>query len=105
MVWVRSIYGWGPAPDQQLSAPNAVAAGPDGLIWSNSANRLAVAFNRDGPFDRLLMSSPATSTSKPATRPPGRWVTTPEVAESGESEWRDGGVLARCRQEQQPLHR
>ena len=71
MVWVRSIYGWGPAPDQQLSAPTAVAAGPDGLIWSNSANKLAVAFNRNGSFDRLLMSSPATSTSKPATESAG----------------------------------
>ena len=67
MVWVRSIYGWGRAKDQQLVAPVAVATAPDGTIWSNSNNSMAVAFNPDGSLDRLLMSNPASLT---ATAPP-----------------------------------
>ncbi len=63
MVWVRSIYGWGTGEDQHLITPNSVAVGPDGLIWTNSRNRYAVAFNPDGSFDRVLMSNPSTATS------------------------------------------
>lgn len=67
MVWVRSIYGWGNTQDKKLVTPNSVAVGPDGMLWTNSRNRYAVAFNPDGSFDRILMSNPATSTSKPAS--------------------------------------
>jgi cbb3-type cytochrome oxidase subunit 3 len=70
MTWVRSIYGWGTGQDQQLIAPTAVATAPDGAIWSNSQNRVAVAFNTDGSLDRLVMSNPATATAKPATATP-----------------------------------
>jgi sugar lactone lactonase YvrE len=67
MVWVRSIYGWGGTPDQQLVAPNAVAVASDGTIWSNSNNRTAVAFTAQGKLIRFLRSNPATSTSKPTS--------------------------------------
>jgi len=69
MAWVRSIYGWGDGSDQRLLSPNTVAVGPDGLIWTNSRNRAAVAFNPDGSFDRILESS-ATSASVEATQSP-----------------------------------
>lgn len=66
LVWVQSIYGWGPGADEQLIAPNTVAIGPDGLIWTNSNNRAAVAFNPDGSFDRILNAdSSASATATP----------------------------------------
>lgn len=67
MVWVRSIYGWGPGQDQQLSAPTAVATGPDGTIWSNSGNRIAVSFHSNGTFDRIIKSSEQTASSQATT--------------------------------------
>ena len=67
MVWVRSIYGWGTSSDEQLSGPTAVTTGPDGMIWTNSRNRLAIAFTPAGKLDRLLESNPDTSTSQAAT--------------------------------------
>ncbi len=69
MVWVRSIYGWGDAADRRLVAPNTVAVGPDGLIWTNSGNRAAVAFNPDGSFDRILQSANTSATGE-ATQAP-----------------------------------
>jgi hypothetical protein len=69
MVWVRSIYGWGAAADQRLVSPNTVAVGPDGLIWTNSGNRAAVAFNPDGSFDRILQSANTSATGE-ATQAP-----------------------------------
>ena len=59
MVWIQSIYGWGDADGQQLIRPNTVAVDADGLIWTNSNNRAAVAFNPDGTFDRILESQPS----------------------------------------------
>jgi hypothetical protein len=67
MTWVRSIYGWGNAQDQQLIAPNAVAFSPDGTIWSNSQNRIAIAFTPQGKLDWQLKSNLASSTSRAST--------------------------------------
>jgi len=64
MEWVRSIYGWGDTQDKKLVTPNSVAVGPDGMIWTNSRNRYAVAFNPDGSFDRILMSNPSTESAE-----------------------------------------
>lgn len=83
MVWVRSIYGWGTGENQQLVSPNAVAVAPDGTIWANSRNHMAVAFTPHGDYVRLFMSNSsltaegATATPKPhpgssnATQGPG----------------------------------
>jgi DNA-binding beta-propeller fold protein YncE len=79
MVWVRSIYGWGPRPDQQFLAPISVATAPDGTIWANSNNSLAVAFNANGSFDRLLLSNPASNTANSATGTPGSHAGAPSL--------------------------
>jgi sugar lactone lactonase YvrE len=63
MEWVRSIYSWGNGQAEHLVTPNTVAIGPDGVIWTNSKNRYAVAFNPDGSFDRILMSNPSTASA------------------------------------------
>lgn len=78
MVWVRSIYGWGATQSEQLLAPNAVAVGPDGTIWTNSDNHIAVAFTPQAKLLRVLRSNPATSTA--ATGSAG---THPGTARSG----------------------
>lgn len=81
MVWVRSIYGWGNTRDTHLMAPNSVAIGPDGVIWANSRNRYAVAFNPDGSFDRILMSKESTSAEATGSASPsmgGTSTTTPK---------------------------
>ncbi len=54
MEWVRSIYGWGKLPNQQLVAPTDVAVGPDGTIWCLSEHRTIVAFNPDGSAKRVV---------------------------------------------------
>jgi sugar lactone lactonase YvrE len=69
MVWVRSIYGWGGASNQQLVTPNAVAIGSNGLIWTNSRNRMAIAFTPQGTLDSIAMSSPASSTAASGSIP------------------------------------
>ncbi len=53
ITWVRSIYGWGPGPDQQLSRPGAVAIAGDGtiLVPQISGNAQVLRFNPDGSFD------------------------------------------------------
>jgi len=76
MEWISSIYAWGNGKDQHLVTPNAVAIGPDGMIWTNSRNRYAVAFNPDGSFDRVIMSNPSTATSKVSTEVAGSSPTT-----------------------------
>jgi hypothetical protein len=83
MEWVRSIYAWGTRDDEHLITPNTVAIGPDGVIWANSRNRYAVAFNPDASFDRILMSRSSNATPtvskgstgaapRPDRRPPSR---------------------------------
>jgi len=79
MVWLRSIYGWGDTQDEQLIAPHTVAVGPDGLIWTNSNNRAAVAFNPDGSFDRILQSNPDTSGESSETAGSGAAATVDAV--------------------------
>ncbi len=55
LEWVRSIYGFGPAADQQLKAPGAVAIGPNGDIYAADPQRARVmVFNPDGTFVKLI---------------------------------------------------
>lgn len=82
MVWVRSIYGWGPTANDQLAAPVAVAFSPDGTIWSNSRNRDVIAFTPQGKLDRLIRSNPATSTGPGAGTHPGATTPSQQATES-----------------------
>lgn len=59
LKWVRSIYGWGKAENQQLAAPSDVAIGPDGTIWANDPQRWQIiGFNPDGSYKALIHKGP-----------------------------------------------
>jgi DNA-binding beta-propeller fold protein YncE len=48
MVWVRSIYGWGPKVEERLRSPIAVAISPDGRYWTVSNHQTIVGFDQNG---------------------------------------------------------
>jgi streptogramin lyase len=49
LTWVRSIYGYGEAPEQQFSGPTDVAVAPDGTIWAaDPGYQRVLAFTPDG---------------------------------------------------------
>ena len=55
ITWIRSIYGWGKASDQQFWGPQGVAIGPDGTIWATTQGQhRVVGFNPDGSFAAML---------------------------------------------------
>ncbi len=55
MVWVRSMYGFGPTEDEQLRQPSSVAIAPNGDIYATDPMRARVMiFRSDGTFRRLL---------------------------------------------------
>ncbi|TLM81873.1 MAG: hypothetical protein FDZ75_07750, partial [Actinobacteria bacterium] len=55
MTWVRSMYGFGPATDEQLYAPVSVAIAPNGDIWATDQTRSRImVFRSDGTFRRLV---------------------------------------------------
>jgi sugar lactone lactonase YvrE len=55
MRWIRSMYGFGPATDQQLYSPASVAIGPNGDIYATDPTRARVmVFRADGTFKRLI---------------------------------------------------
>ncbi len=55
MTWVRSLYGFGPAEDEQLASPSSVAVAPDGRVYVTDPIRARVmVFNSSGGFDSLL---------------------------------------------------
>lgn len=55
MRWVRSLYGFGPAADEQLKSPTSVAIAPNGDIYATDPSRSRVMiFRPDGTFRRLL---------------------------------------------------
>lgn len=55
MEWIRSIYGYGDAPNELLSSPNDVAIAPDGTIWVTDQQQSRVlGFNPDGTYSRML---------------------------------------------------
>lgn len=59
LTWVRSIYGWGPSEDEQLSGPTDVGIGPDGTIWVADSQRFQiVGFTPQGTLDRILSLGP-----------------------------------------------
>lgn len=55
LTWVRSMYGFGPAADQQLLSPSSVAIGPDGDVYATDPIRARVmVFRPDGTFRRIV---------------------------------------------------
>lgn len=53
--WVRSMYGFGPAADQQLQSPSSVAIAPNGDVYATDPIRARVMiFRPDGTFRKLL---------------------------------------------------
>jgi len=66
ITWVRSIYGWGKAADQQFSGPQGVGIGPDGAIWATTQgqNRV-VGFNPDGSLSTMLYQGSNGDTRSP----------------------------------------
>lgn len=47
--WVKSIYGWGPAPSEQLAKPQKLFIDDTGVIWvSDSRYKFVMAFSPEG---------------------------------------------------------
>lgn len=68
MTWVRSIYGFGSRPDQQLLEPLGVAVDSQGRIYVTEPQRSrVVVFTRDGGFAGVitLMKSHDVSMIRP----------------------------------------
>ena len=59
ITWVRSIYGWGSGPDQQLVRPASVAIANDGsiLVPSVEGNAQIHRFGADGSYDGAFAGS------------------------------------------------
>lgn len=70
LLWVRSIYGFGPSPSEQLESPSSVAIGPDGLIYATDPIRARImVFRPDGTFVRLIRTASTTAGSGNLARP------------------------------------
>jgi DNA-binding beta-propeller fold protein YncE len=55
LEWVRSIYGYGPRPDQQFEGVVHTAVAPDGTIWATDGPKARVlGFNPDGSYKGML---------------------------------------------------
>lgn len=55
LVWVRSMYGFGPTTDEQLRMPSSVAIAPNGDVYATDPTRSRIMiFRADGTFRRLL---------------------------------------------------
>jgi DNA-binding beta-propeller fold protein YncE len=61
LEWIKSIYGWGRAKDQQMVAPTSVAVAPDGTIWVvNPGNRRVIGFDPSGAYKITLAGTTKT---------------------------------------------
>lgn len=55
LVWVKSMYGFGPSKGEQLLEPTSVAIAPNGTIYASDPQRARVmAFTPGGAFERLV---------------------------------------------------
>lgn len=55
LVWVRSLYGFGPSAEEQLASPTSVAIAPNGEIYATDPQMARImVFSPDGSFSRLL---------------------------------------------------
>lgn len=75
MEWVRSIYGFGPAKDEQFFGPTSVAIAPSGDIYANDPQRARVMrFAPNGAF-KALVHTGAGGTGKGQFLRPGGLAT------------------------------
>ncbi|MHB1136237.1 MAG: NHL repeat-containing protein [Coriobacteriia bacterium] len=55
LEWVRSMYSFGPSPEQAMNAPVATAVGGDGTIYAvDTQTNMVMAFNPDGSIRRAV---------------------------------------------------
>ena len=61
IIWIRSIYGFGPSAEQMFVNPNDAATDPDGIIWVTDpgASRV-VGFRGDGTYADIILGSMQT---------------------------------------------
>ncbi len=72
LQWVRSLYGFGPARDEQLLAPTSVAIAPNGTVFATDPQRGRImAFRPDGSFLRLIHTGRGGSGKGQMLRPEG----------------------------------
>jgi len=70
LTWIRSIYGFGPAEDEQLFKPTSVAIGSGGLIYANDPQRGRImVFRPDGTFSGLIHTGAGGSGEGMLARP------------------------------------
>jgi sugar lactone lactonase YvrE len=62
IIWIRSIYGFGPDIKQMFVNPNGVATGPDGIVWVTDpgGNSRVVGFRGDGTYVKQIQGSRET---------------------------------------------
>lgn len=66
LTWVRSIYGWGKAANQQLAGPQGIAVAPDGTIWTTDQSQSRVmGFHPDGSYAGMLYQGDRTNPHQP----------------------------------------
>ena len=72
MEWVRSIYGFGPAKDEQLLGPTSVAFAPGGDVYVNDPERARVMrFAPNGAFKALVHTGAGGTGKGQFLRPAG----------------------------------
>ena len=65
LEWVRSIYGYGEALDDQIGAPNDVTIGDNGTIWvADKEHSRILGFAPDGSYRALIHQGPAFMSPK-----------------------------------------
>ncbi|MGE5531918.1 MAG: NHL repeat-containing protein [Bacteroidota bacterium] len=56
--WVRSIYGWGKAPSQQLQSPSFLYVDSSGNIWTSDVSmKQVIVFSPEGKFLKTMGNS------------------------------------------------
>lgn len=72
LVWVRSLYGFGPSAEEQLNSPTSVAIAPNGEIYATDPQSARImVFSPDGSFSRLLHTGMGGIGKGQFTRPEG----------------------------------
>lgn len=72
ITWIRSIYGWGEAKDQQFHQPTDASIGPDGTIWgTDPARARLLGFNPDGTLRAIIENGPPGSGRGRMQKPEG----------------------------------
>lgn len=64
VTWIRSLYSFGPSPDQLVLAPTATAIGPDGTVWTLASKRYIVGFSPSGTVRKVITPKFGTGTGE-----------------------------------------